>query len=177
LAFAAIVPMLVWPLSAGQAGQRALEYEVKAAFLVNFVRFVEWPAEAGADAPFVVCVGPTDPFGNVLDRTVTSERLGDRRLTVRRLREPVDPAGCGLLFLTGDSGPRIVASLRSRTSMTLLVGERDRFLDNGGHINFVMQGGHVRFDLNVASAAASGLVVSSKLARVARRVVGGERGQ
>ncbi len=154
--------------------QRGLEYEVKALYLSNFLQFVDWPAEVVGppNTPFPVCVLGVDPFGPVLDRTMGRERVGDHPVTVRRIKDAADSTGCRLVFVAGDQASRQAVATVKRATTALVVGEAPRFLDDGGHINFVIAGGHVRFDIDFNGAKQSGLTVSSKLARIARQAIG-----
>jgi hypothetical protein len=148
------------------------EYQVKAVFLLNFTKFIEWPPEGG-NTPFTICVFDDDPFGPVLDQVIDGESVGSRRLTARRLRGMIPPEGsraCQVLFLSkNDKGQaKVLASLGPGT---LTVGDSGTFLDEGGMIGFVLENKRVRFDVNLRQAPAAGLQISSRLLNVARRVI------
>lgn len=146
-----------------------LEYKVKAAFLLNFTKFVEWPAAgASASAPFSICILGEDPFGTALESIVEGERVNGRRLVVQRVR-PHEAQSCQVLFAgkgEGDLG-KILQELRPGV---LTVGEGTRFLHEGGMIAFVLESRRVRFDINQTAAARAGLLISSRLLNVARNV-------
>ena len=151
------------------------EYEIKAAFLYNFAKFVEWPADAFADslAPFAIGIVGADPFGPVIDRTLDGKRVHGRRLAVRRYTNAPPVAGCHLLFFGETDSTLLYRSLQSVAGSTVLtVGEADRFLDWGGTIRFVLESNKVRFEIDVARAEAARLRISSKLLRVARALRG-----
>jgi hypothetical protein len=149
-----------------------LEYEVKAAFLYNFAKFVEWPPEAFplSSTPVALCVYGDDPFGGSLDTVVRGETLNGRRLVVRRLRDLPQARECHVLFL-GEKvrGAEVVAALRGVSVLT--VAESRDFLDQGGMIRFVVEENRVRFDINLDAAEKNRLKISSKLLRLAREVV------
>ena len=149
--------------------QQASEYEVKSAFLLNFIKFVEWPtAQAGLDAPFAICILGYDPFGRVLDRMVDGEIGGGRRVVVQRTSRPL-PETCRVLFAGRDEkGLRDV--LARPMPGVLTVGEGDAFLKEGGMIAFILENRRVRFDINQEAARRAGLRISSKLLSVARYV-------
>lgn len=154
------------------AAPRPLEYEVKAAFLFNFAKFVEWPPDSFREpAALAICVFGEDPFGAVLDRTVAGEKLGDRPLQVRRTDRLSDLRSCQIAFI-GDSErervPEILASLRGANVLT--VGESDRFAEQGGMVRFFLEANRVRFEINLDAVERTPLAVSSKLLRVARVV-------
>jgi hypothetical protein len=155
-------------MAASAAGQAiALEYGVKAAYLLNFTRFVEWPRTAleGTD-PFTVCVAGANPFGPVLARTLAGEIVAGRTVVSRVVTDAAG-ARCHVLFI-----PRTVAAapfLRAvRGTPVLTVGEAEGFLEQGGAINFVLEEGKVRFEVNPDAVSRNQLTMSSRLLRLAR---------
>jgi hypothetical protein len=146
------------------------EYEVKAAFLLNFTRFIEWPADGSvpADAPFTICIRGDDPFGSVLDRMLEGETVHNRKLVIRRIGHQ-SPHNCHVLFAPrGEKDlSNVLAGLRPGI---LTVGEDENFLRQGGIIAFAIENRRVRFDINQAAAAKAALRISSKLLNVARFV-------
>jgi hypothetical protein len=154
--------------------QRAPEYAVKAAYLYNFTRFITWPSDAfeGASAPFGLCVFGDDPFGPELDRTFAGERVGTHPVRIERIRTLDALGGCRVIFVPEAEASHTADVLRRAAPTALTIGEADGFLERGGMIRLVLDGGHVRFDLNAAQFQAHRLVPSSKLLRVARRTVG-----
>jgi hypothetical protein len=165
----ALVCALLLPLPPLIAAEpQPIEYQVKAAFLLNFTRFVAWPQADDADPAISICILGDDPFGDMLDQIVAGESLKGRKLTVRRLKRPV-PASCQVVFI-GRTEPDIPALLASTPPGVLTVGEGDTFLRDGGMIAFVIDNRRVRFDINQSAAAKAGLRMSSKLLNVARSV-------
>ena len=147
------------------------QHEVEAAFLLNFTKFVEWPAEAFAtpDSRITICVLGEDPFGAVLDRTVEGEVVQNRSVAVRRVLDVPGAQSCQVLFFGSDEeAGRLLP--RDAGPGVLTVGEDDRFLKDGGMIRFVIEDRHVRFDINEKVAAAAKLKLSSQLLKVARSV-------
>jgi len=144
-----------------------LEYQVKAAFLLNFTKFIEWPASEST-APFGICIVGDDPFGAVLDQMVAGETYMGRRIVAQKVPRPV-PGSCQVVFV-GRSDSEIRPLLASLRPGVLTVGETPGFLEAGGMINFVVVNGRVRFDINRSAAAMAGLQLSSKLLSVARSV-------
>jgi YfiR/HmsC-like len=147
----------------------SLEYRVKAAFLLNFVKFTEWPATAftDADSPIAICVFGDDPFGTVLDQLTAGETVSKRRVVVQRPKRAPVPKTCNVLFFSG-SQKEAGKILPSVGPGVLTVGEGDGFAHYGGMITFVIDSGRVRFDINVPAAEGAGLKLSSKLLSVAR---------
>jgi hypothetical protein len=157
--------------------QETIENEVKAAFLYNFTKFVEWPAPpAPASEPFRLCVLADAAFVQVLDRTIAGEFIDGRHLERVEPQTIEDVHGCGILYIGHghfDRGAQLLAAARDLPVLT--VGDGPRFLAHGGAIGFVLENNRVRFDISLAAAQRSGLKVSSKLLRVARSVEGASR--
>lgn len=147
-----------------------LEYQVKAAFLLNFTKFVEWPADQFGEpnAPIAICIAGDNPVGLALDQMLEGELVGTRKVVM--LRSPPDPAkSCKVLFI-GRADHEAAKLIANAGRSVLTVGESDRFLSDGGMINFVLDNRRVRFDINQNAVANSALKLSSKLFSVARRV-------
>lgn len=141
-----------------------LEYQVKAAFLYNFVKFVDWPVGTQS-GPLTICVAGRNPLGSVLEDTVRDETIGGRPITTRVILEP--EAGCHVMFIP--DGAATTAYLRAaRTTPILTVGEKSSFLDAGGIINFFVDNGKVRFAINPQAAERAQLRISSRLLQLAR---------
>jgi hypothetical protein len=151
----------------------APEHQIKAAFLYNFAKFVEWPAGsfANSTAPLVVGVLGNDGFGPALEQTFQGKTVNGRPLEVRRL-EPDSPIhGCHMLFIEASEtqGLRRLVDA-ARNPGTLVVGETEGFLQRGGAVNFLTQDHKVRFEINLAAAEDAQLRLSSKLLSLASSV-------
>jgi uncharacterized protein DUF4154 len=152
------------------------EYQVKAAFLYNFGRFVTWPARAFADstAPLLVGILGEDPFGTEIDAMLRGKTLEGRPVQVQRFQELRDLGPCHILF-TARSDPaflqQLFATLRGRPVLT--VGESTDFTSRGGVIRFYLEENRVRFEINVRASQRAELWISSKLLKLAR-IVGEE---
>ena len=153
------------------AAEEAPEYHVKAAFLLNFTKFVDWPAGAfaGADSPIDICILGDDPFGKVLDQMVADEVVGGRRLTAHRIKQLPPPKLCQVVF-GGKSGKELVKILPALGPGVLTVGEGEGFIHEGGMIAFVIENRRVRFEINQRAAANAGIRLSSRLLSVAKSV-------
>jgi len=179
-AVSALIVVLVFsaafegPCLCAQA-QDAGEYPVKAAFLYNFAKFVEWPPEAmgASSAPLVLGVLGDDPFGSSIDQLVAGKTANGRQLSVRRLKWGQDLGQCHILFICSSERkrvPQILDSLKGTTVLT--VGEMEQFSQQGGMIQFVLEQSKVRFEINVGAADRARLRVSSKLLALAKTVRG-----
>lgn len=159
------------PPAVAQQG-RPGEYQVKAVYLYNFARFVAWPSSAQPkDAPFSICVLGKDPFGAVLDSTLSGEAGAGQHLVVRRLSMPQDALTCRILFVGSSEENHLneIWAVLGRASV-LTVSDMPRFSERGGMIEFVLKGDKIRFDVNLSNATDAGLTVSSDLLKVALTV-------
>jgi len=160
---------------AGEPSPGTLEYPVKAAFLYQFARFVEWPA-APTGSAFCIGVLGQDPFGAALDRAVEGKAVAGRPLAVRRAHRLEGLEGCPIVFVGSSEGEGLAAVLaRTARWPALTVGESDEFARGGGMVRFFVDGNHVRFEINLEAAQGAGLRLSSRLLALAR-VTGARRG-
>ena len=169
---------LALALSAAAQSARAPEYEVKAAFLYNFAKFVEWPANAFAhsSAPLHICVLGRDPFGDSLSSMVQGKSISGRPLVSKQVQALAETRSCHILFISGSDPDALGEVLKFTHGLPVLtVGESDDFLELGGTINFVLEQDRVRFEINLRAAENHRLKLSSKLLAVARVVKSGER--
>jgi hypothetical protein len=151
----------------------ALEYRVKAAFLYNFAKFVDWPRAVfpSDESPVVFCLVGPDPFGNSLDGTVGGRQAGGRDIVVKREVNPEQLSECHLVFAASDQANAVARILqRGVRSGLLTVGEGADFIESGGVISLVVDEGKVRFDVSTEAAEAADLKVSSQLLKLARTV-------
>jgi hypothetical protein len=151
--------------------RRPTEYQVKAAYLANFAKFIEWPpGSITDDHPVPVCIVGQDPFGPVLDAALNGESVDRHPLVPRRISAIRDADGCRILFISA-SEPVIDSVIASVERMPVLtVSDMPGFLKHGGIIEFVLEANRVRFEINLAAARTAGLNLSSELLRVATGV-------
>lgn len=145
------------------------EYEVKAAFLFNFTKFIEWPPSQLRDGEAIIIgIVGHDPFGKSIDDIVQGKSVDGHSVSVRRYRWSDELGNCHLLFVpAGESDGAKLSKLASRS--VVLVGETPGFNRKGGMINFVIDGGRVRFEINSSAAKSAGVVISSKLLGLAKK--------
>jgi hypothetical protein len=157
--------------------QATLENDVKATFLYNFTKFIEWPPSPGsADAPFRLCVLADPEFTRAVDRTIAGESVDSRPLERIEPTSVDDVRKCAILYV----GPTHLARaarllVAARQLPVLTVGDGSHFLEQGGAIGFILENNRVRFDISNTAVQRSGLKASSKLLRVARSVEGAQR--
>ncbi|MCX7008389.1 MAG: YfiR family protein [Kiritimatiellaeota bacterium] len=149
------------------------EYDVKAAFLLNFMQFVEWPASAttNAEAPLLIGVLGEDPFGATLEGTIKGETIHGRPLTIKRKRQVAELKDCHLIFVCHSEKNQlkeITSALRGCSALT--VSDIEQFCRYGGMIGLFNERGRIRFEINQEAAEQSNLKISSKLLRLGRLV-------
>lgn len=151
------------------AAQPADEYHVKAIFLYNFARFVEWPADS---PPAAMCIGiiGDDPFGGELQQVVSGKTVNGHGFTVKRLK-PETARACQIVFVATSERKRFKVVLDLlKGAEVLTVGESSGFCESGGVINFEVVDSKVRFEVNLGAAERARLKLSSKLIGLARIV-------
>ena len=153
--------------------QMATEYQVKAAYLYNFGKFVVWPEKGTQrnDQSFEICVLGEDPFGPVLDSAVTGATIGGKGVAAKRIAKAQEIDDCRILFISSSEGgrlPEILANLAKANVLT--VSDIPQFSEHGGMIQFILDGNRVRFEVNLTNTEDAGLNLSSELLKVAVRV-------
>lgn len=149
------------------------EYQLKAAFLFNFARFVTWPEKAfdTPKSPIVIGIVGTDPFGPLLENLLRDKKIHGRSVVVKRIAPGKDPVGCQAVFVSRTDKHLIPKVLKYADGKHILtISEVDKFANHGGMINLVNQGNSIRFEINLEVTQAAGLQVSSQLANLSIRV-------
>lgn len=172
---ALLLSAVLWPGQPATAAEPVVtkEYQVKAAFLYNFTKFVEWPAEKFADAkaPIIIGVLGLNPCGAVLAETIKDRKVNGRGIQVRQISTVAEVRELHLLFITVAETNRfegLEAALRE--GAVLGVGESEAFLTRGGTIRFALEDDKVRFEIDLNSAERAQLRVSAQLLKLARKV-------
>ncbi len=139
------------------------EYEVKAAYLYNFAKFIDWPRDTQLSS-VTICVYGKDPFGGFLDEAVRGKVVRGLPLVIRRLPLGAEISdGCQVLFLGVNGAPRIEPILKQVKGRSIVtISESDGFAERGGMIGLVLDHDRVVFDINLTAFAASGLRASSR---------------
>lgn len=155
-----------------QAGT-SVEYQIKAAFLFNFAKFVDWPPDAfpSDKSPITLCVFRHDPFGSSLDEIIQGKTINNRAILARRTNELPDLKPCQLVFVDKEADKGLSDVLNSlKGTSALVVGESEGFAERGGGIQFFLEDNKLRFAINVDAIQRARLNVSSKLLALARIV-------
>lgn len=154
------------------------EYEIKAAYLYNFGRFVEWPHNvlSSEAAQFTICVLGHDPFGRALDATISGEKIDGKNVVARRITKVGEAKTCRVLFVSASEDKQLSEILSSLDKLSVLtVSDIPEFVQQGGMVQFVLADKRVRFEINLAAAQQAGLNLSSELLKVATDVRGKSR--
>jgi uncharacterized protein DUF4154 len=172
--FGLLVSFLVGgPLLAGSSVSK--EYQVKAAFLYNFAKFVEWPSGVmpNGTSPIVIGVFGKNPFGEELERLVSGRTINEHPVQVRQAQAAEELRSCHLVFVSAAEGkrlPELFAALKGASVLT--IGESGKFSELGGTINFVLEGDKLQFEIDGDSASRAGLRISAQLLKLAKTVRG-----
>jgi hypothetical protein len=161
------------PADGALASVPSREYQIKAAFLYNFAKFVDWPPEAFRDenAPFVIGILGVDPFGEAFD-SLKEKPVRSRRLAIQRFTRVEEIEGCHMLYVSPSARQALRSVLDAlRNSPTLTVSELDGFAQQGGMIGFVTVDNKIHFDINQSVAGRHRLKISSQLLKLARTVL------
>lgn len=151
------------------------EGQVKAAFLFNFAKYVDWPAEAfpTTNAPITIGVVGGGPFGDKLRQVIDGKTVTGRPFVIKLLAADAELSGCHILFISHSEAPRVAGILdKARALPILTVGEDELFARSGGIINFVLKNGNIRLEIDLVAAKKAGLTISSRLLAVADVVKG-----
>lgn len=143
------------------------EEQVKAAFLLNFPRFVQWPAPGSG--PIVIGIAGDEAFADIVTRTVRGRSINGRNLQARRLATGDDPSGCQVLFVGVMPARDAAEFLRRVRGPVLTVGETVQFMRDGGMVRLYVENNNVRFQVSEKNAEGAGLKISSQLMALAAR--------
>lgn len=147
------------------------EYEVKAAFLYNFTRFVSWSQVEDSSTPLVVCIVGDDPFGELLD-PLRGRKSHGRDLQLRYPDNTFGLAGCDVLYISQSQSRNLTDLLNlARREGMLTVSDLPDFIRKGGMLGYVKQGNVIRFEINLKAATEAGLTINSRLLELAVRVL------
>ncbi|HEX4485821.1 MAG TPA: YfiR family protein [Terriglobales bacterium] len=155
------------------ADRKPTEYQVEAAYLFNFGKFVDWPPTSlpNTEAPLVVCVLGEDPFGSSLDSILQRGTVKGKAITAKRIGRVEEVASCQVLYISASEAGSVDRILNGVGKISVLtVSDMPQFLDRGGMIQFVLEEGKIRFQINLNAAENARLVLSSELLKVAMTV-------
>ena len=169
---------IYWPdaISVSAELSRPAEYEIKAAFLYNFIKFTEWPAQAlgKQEEPFVIGVLGRDPFGAALDKLIEGETIHSKSIVARRFpRMDEAAANSHVLFISSSEESQLPTILRLVDRQGVLtVSEIESFAQRGGVINLKKENNKIVFEINIEAAKRAGLTMNAQLLKLAKIVKG-----
>lgn len=163
--------VLTFSASTNVQAQTTPEFQLKAVFMYNFTRFVEWNPGSfeSYNDPFIITIIGNDPFGSYLEETVRDEKIGRHPIVIRRVDDIRSVETCHILYINEKDPPRIrqiLAGLQNRNILT--VSDAPNFASLGGVIGFYTENNRIRMQINTAAARNAQLNISSKLLRVAK---------
>ncbi len=165
-----VIAFSVSVVLAGTAhAQTSEQYRLKAAFLYNFAKFVQWPAQSFQNPadPFSICIYGQNPFGDSLAQATAGKTIDGHPIRIRPLGDS-QAAGCQILFVSDADRKRVKSTIdRVHGAGVLTVSDEPGFAARGGVINFKIDGNHLKFQINLSAAAEQKLTVSSKLLSLA----------
>jgi len=151
---------------------RFKEYQVKAVYLLNFTRYIDWPANSfkQTNSPFVICILGQDRFGEDLRSIISSSVTEGRTIVLRKINSAEQAKDAQIVFIGQSERHRTTEILQNLKGLPLLtVGETEGFLQTGGMVNLRIEDESVQLDIDQASAEKAGLKISSKLLQIANR--------
>jgi hypothetical protein len=166
----AILVSLCTQFGGGQPAQLMNEYHVKAAFLYNFAKFIDWPADTYQDAadPFAICVLGQYPFDRTLDDLVAGKTIAGRPFAIRRVSDVRQTAGCQILFVSSSVPKHVCTAIAAaKQEGVLTVGEASNAGADDMVITLNLQDGKVRFEINLRKANEEKLHISARLLSLA----------
>lgn len=164
--------LLLLGAAAGGLAQPASEHAVKAGFVFNFIKFTQWPAgDEAVSAPLRLCSTGAEALQGQLAQ-LQGRAMGGRALEVVPGAVAAKVRQCDVLFIGEGDADRLDALLRGLGNAPVLtVGDLPGFVQAGGMIGLRIEANRVRFDVNLAVAQRSGLVLNSQMLKLAGKVL------
>ena len=165
--------ILCMAMQAGAQAKTPSEYAVKAAFLYNFTKFVEWPSDVldENDSLLQICVIGENPFGDELENIIEGKKVGGKSVMVTYAQSVKEAVFCDVVFISQSEKKKLNRILKVLTNRAILtVSDIDDFAERGGTIGFFVEDNRIRFKINIDTAEKAGLQISSKLLRLAQIV-------
>jgi hypothetical protein len=174
--FSALIPFIIFIVAGSlipgtpARSLEGTEYQIKAAMMINFIQFVDWPTDDPGQSPDFLTIGifGADNFGSAID-SIDGRIVNEKQLKLLRLNSTKELKQCQVVFVPESESYRLSEILSSLNGVPVLtIGESDRFIQQGGIIRFYLEQNHVRFEINKTAANHSKLKISAKLMEIAR---------
>lgn len=165
------------PAAIAQPGKPS-EYDVKAAYLLNFGKFIRQSNGQLSHSPFDICLLGRDSMGQTIDELAANQFINNRPVHIRRLADVTQAKGCAIVYFSSSENEHLREDMvLLPSSDALTVSDASDFLDRGGMIQFLLIDKHVRFNVNLRAVNRAHLVLSSELLRVALAITGRPSGE
>jgi hypothetical protein len=162
-----LICLMICAFTAPRQKNQAKEYNLKAAFIYNFTKYIEWK-ESGEQNEFIIGVIGSSPISDPLAELVKSETVDNKKITIKRFNKPADITFCHILFISQNSSIPLDDILAKTTGKgILIISEQDGYAEQGTGINFVIVNRKLKFEANVKAINAAGLTASSQLLKLA----------
>lgn len=168
--YALAILLAINNLSVSAQTQPSREYQLKAAFLFNFTRFVEWPKSSlpTDDVPLVIGILGSNPFGYFLEEIVAGEKVNGHPVVIHQYKSTEEIKACHILFINiSETKKQEQAISDLKTRNILIVSDDKYFLDNGGMIRLFTKNNKIKIEVNLEASKAANLIISAKLLRLA----------
>jgi hypothetical protein len=166
--------LLLAPSSAFPQNSDSREYILKAGFIYNFTKFIQWPTEIQKtieQEDLVFCLAGKDPFGNTLDNLSQGLREKGKGFSIIRNPDKKILPSCNILFVSRSENKRVENwSAGTKNYPILLIGDTTGYAQKGVGINFYIEGNKIRFEINSKAIERRGIRVSSELLNLAKIV-------
>jgi hypothetical protein len=172
---AAVIPVAALESIPARDRTAVGEYALKAAYLFNFTKFVEWPVQEPSRPAEVFTIGVIgrDPFGADIAAQLSTKTVQDKKLVFTQLSHSRQAADCQMVFISASETRGLGEILGSlQNSPVLTVSDMDAFVQRGGMVGFTREQNKVRFQINLAAADKAGLKISSQLLKLAKSIEG-----
>jgi hypothetical protein len=146
---------------------KASEYNLKAAFIYNFTRYIDWKNDADENE-FIIGIIGNSPINDPLGEIVKTETVDNKKIIIKRFNKPADISFCHILFISQNAAAGLEDILAKTTGKGMLViSEQDGYAELGTAINFVIINRKLKFEANVKAINSAGLTASSQLLKLA----------
>ena len=165
-----LIALLLMQLPVVRAQDLPAEEQVKAVFIFNFTKFIDWPSDAfiSTDSPFIIGVVGKQSISSYLQEAIAGEYAAGRTILIKHYSSPKDVRNCHILYIGSEDPDKVKAIIASTQNHSILtVGDSPNFLRWGGMVRFFTEKGKIRLEINSDAARSSGIRISSKLLSVA----------
>jgi hypothetical protein len=164
--------LLVYASPARGQDAASREYQIKAAFLYKFAKFVKWPPEtfASEESPIVIGILGKDPFGPILDQGLKENQAGERKFVIKRVKDAREGVACQILFVSASEQKNFPQILSSLQGAVLTISDVPGFARMGGIINLPSENNKIRVEVNLEQSKKAGLKINSQLLGIATLV-------